>query len=260
MSKKDASTLLKATEKSLLGGHLHLLQPKKGYRSAIEPVILAASCNAKADEKILDLGCGVGTASLCLASRLHKKKLTIVGVDCQKDLIDLGKKNIELNNMADTLSFLYGDISHLSHKQLPRGCFHHVITNPPFYKQKDADPSPYKSKHIGHIETTVQLKEWLYYCKKFLRSQGVLTIIYCAERMSELLEGLVFHNFGAIEVIPLWPRSGVCAKRVVLRAKKCRRLSTKIHPGIVLHNENGYTDEAQHILTEGKSLSSILGD
>ena len=49
-----------------LGGKLRVKQPKKGYRAGIDPVLLAASVNAHIGDNILDLGCGVGVASLCL--------------------------------------------------------------------------------------------------------------------------------------------------------------------------------------------------
>jgi len=255
MLKKSLDTFPDTTEKPLLGNRLKLLQPKKGYRSAIEPIILASSCQAKNGQKILDLGCGVGTASLCLAERLKNLSIIITGVDCQKELIELAKKNVKLNNFEGKIFLQHGDICEMPHEQLTRGSFDHIITNPPFYTSKEASPSPYKNKYIGHIETTVHLKDWLYYCKKLLKSRGMLTIIYCAERTSELLEGLTSHNFGAIELIPLWPRAHLCAKRILIRAQKCRKLSTKIQPGIILHNEMGYTDIANHLLMEGGALS-----
>ncbi len=254
MSEKTTHTFLDLTEKPLLGNRLQLLQPKKGYRSAIEPIILAASCEAEKGQKILDVGCGVGTAALCLAVRLKKLKLSIVGIDCQDELIQIAQKNIKLNKLEDKISFLQGDIIKLLPEQLPRGEFHHVITNPPFYTNKEADPSPYKNKHVGHIETTATLKDWIYHCKKFLRSQGTLTVVYTANRFSELIAELVGHNLGAIEIIPLWPRKNVAAKRVLVRARKCRTLSTTLCPGLILHEDKGYTDIAQGILMEGKNL------
>lgn len=55
-------------------------------------------------------------------------------------------------------------------------------------------------------------------------------------------------RFGAVEIIPLWPRAGV-AKRVILRAIRNRKTPTVIHPGLVLHEADGaYTAAAENIV------------
>ena len=58
------------THDAFLCGRLHLWQPRKGYRAATDPVLLAAACPAVAGQRVLDLGCGAGAASLCLAARV----------------------------------------------------------------------------------------------------------------------------------------------------------------------------------------------
>ena len=58
------------TEDKLLDGRVTLLQPRKGYRVAIDPVLLAAAVPARLGDHVLDLGSGTGAASLCLAARL----------------------------------------------------------------------------------------------------------------------------------------------------------------------------------------------
>jgi tRNA1(Val) A37 N6-methylase TrmN6 len=56
-------------------------------------------------------------------------------------------------------------------------------------------------------------------------------------------------RFGAIEILPLWPKVGREAKRVIIRARKNRRSPARISAGLVLHNEDGgYTTEAEKIL------------
>ena len=52
-----------------LGGQLSILQPITGYRAATDPVLLAAACPAKNSDEVMELGCGVGTASFCVFRR-----------------------------------------------------------------------------------------------------------------------------------------------------------------------------------------------
>ena len=67
------------TEDSLLGGRVRLLQPSRGYRVAVDAVLLAAAIDATAGQRVLDLGAGVGAVGLCLAARISE--CTIVGID-----------------------------------------------------------------------------------------------------------------------------------------------------------------------------------
>ena len=54
----------------LLGGRLRFSQPRRGYRTAIDPVLLAAAVAAESAETVLDVGTGTGATALCLAARV----------------------------------------------------------------------------------------------------------------------------------------------------------------------------------------------
>ena len=54
----------------LLGGRIRLRQPRRGYRVAIDPVLLAAAVPERYCRRVLDAGAGTGAASLCLAARV----------------------------------------------------------------------------------------------------------------------------------------------------------------------------------------------
>ena len=59
------------TDDRLLGGRLRFQQPARGYRVAIDPVLLAAAVAATDGDKVLDAGAGTAAAALCLASRVR---------------------------------------------------------------------------------------------------------------------------------------------------------------------------------------------
>ena len=80
-----------------LGGKLKIKQPLRGYRAGVDPVLLAASVNAYEGEHILDLGCGVGVASLCLSQRISG--LNIYGIEIQGDYAALASENSKLNSL-----------------------------------------------------------------------------------------------------------------------------------------------------------------
>lgn len=49
--------------------------------------MLAAACPAKAGQSVLDLGCGVGSAGLCVAARVPG--IVLSGIDVGRDHVAL---------------------------------------------------------------------------------------------------------------------------------------------------------------------------
>ena len=82
------------TENAFLGGRLRIRQPRRGYRAGVDPVILAASVPLRSGQSVLELGCGVGVASFCLAARVPDAVLT--GIELQPDYAALARENAAL--------------------------------------------------------------------------------------------------------------------------------------------------------------------
>ena len=85
------------TRDAFLGGALDILQPKNGYRAATDPVFLAASIPASAGQSVLELGCGVGVALLCLGKRISG--LEISGLEIQEEYAELARQNAHANSI-----------------------------------------------------------------------------------------------------------------------------------------------------------------
>ncbi len=239
----------------VLGKRLALYQAPEGFRTSMDSVMLAAACPANKDDNILDLGCGVGSAGFCVLTRLGDTRLT--GIDIQDDHVALAVKNAQTNGMEERAQFLQGNVKDLELEER----FDHVIFNPP-YKESGAhisSPSVSKAKAIGHTENEVDLKTWISCAHRHIRGQGSLTIIHEASQLDTLIHSLFGREggrrFGNIEIIPLYPKVGKAAKRVIVRAYKHKKSKSILHAGLILHNENGnYTKEADHVLREAASL------
>ena len=83
------------TEDRLLDGRIVLRQPVRGYRAAIDPVLLAAAVPAKAGESTLDLGTGTGAAALCLIARVPG--VTVTGIEISSAIAAIAAQNAALN-------------------------------------------------------------------------------------------------------------------------------------------------------------------
>lgn len=233
----------------VLNHRVRLLQPEGGFRTSLDSVMLAAACPARAGDTVLDMGCGVGGAGFCVLARVPDVSLT--GVDIQADHIDLAIENIKLNGAEGRVEFICSDI-----RNYKGGMFNHVICNPPYLDAGTHMPAPSKSKATAlyHDDETLSVKDWIDAGFRHLKSNGSFTIIHRADHVDKIIQGLG-KRFGAAEIIPLWPRAGENAKRVIVRTVKDRRTPAQLHAGIVLHEADGkYTDEADAILRDAAAL------
>ena len=239
------------SEDRLLDGRVRLRQPEEGYRAAIDPVLMAAAVTASGSEMALDLGSGVGAASLCLAARVPGCR--VFGLELQPALVALARQNIEINGMTGRVESLIGSLQAPPPRLAP-GSFHHVMTNPPFHPA-EGTASPNAGKDAANREGEIDLAAWMRFAVNMLRPKGSLTVIYRADRLDELLAAL-HRKVGEIVVIPLWPKPGRPAKRVLLRARKGIGAPLSLTAGLVLHEEDGrYTEAADDILRRGAGLS-----
>jgi tRNA1(Val) A37 N6-methylase TrmN6 len=241
----------KWSEDRLLDGHVRLKQPRHGYRAAIDPVLLAAATPALPGERILDVGAGVGAASLCLAYRVPGTQVT--GLELQPDLVELATANIHDNNLEDRVRILTGDL--LSPPGgLPPSSFDRVMTNPPFQKAGTHTPPPGASRALAHGEGSADLEAWVAFCTRMLKPRGTLTLIHRADRLDDLI-ALLHGRFGAITLIPLWPRAGRPAKRILVTARRGARSPAILSAGLVLHEASGsFTSAAQAVLRHGEAI------
>lgn len=238
----------------VLGGRVSLLQPEKGFRAGIEPIMLAASIPDGKLGQVLDLGCGVGTAALCYASRVEGTR--IVGIEKQTKLGDLAVKNVLNNGFDRRVTILNEDILFLSNK-LANCSFCHVMANPPFVSAKRANPKMHPSRWSSHVEGAAKLQDWVSVAHSLLETKGTFTVIYDAGRVDNLIS-LLSAGFGGITIFPLWPSTmekGRDAKRVLVQARKGVKSPSRLAVGMVLHQTDGsYTPAAASILEHGSSL------
>ncbi len=240
------------SEDTLLGGRVKLRQPLHGYRAAIDPVLLAAAVPAGAADTVLDIGCGVGAASLCLAARVDGCRIT--GIETQRELVRLANDNIALNGFFGRVAAVSGDLLHPPPRLEP-GSFAHVMANPPFLEAAAATPPPDAAKAAANVEGEADLGAWVRFALVMVRPKGSITFIHRADRMERLLAQLS-GRAGDIVVFPLWAGPEKPAKRVIIRARKSVATPTRLAPGLVLHEADGrYTPAADAVLRGGAALA-----
>lgn len=247
------------TEDAFLGGALSILQPRKGYRAGIDAVLLAAAVPVGTNrvERVLDAGAGAGVVGLCIARRVATAQVTLV----EKDpfLVELARANVARNNLEERVTVVAADVTgpaaDLAAAGLKPDSFEHVVANPPYHVEGQGRRPRHAIKATAHAMPAGSLARWVQFLTRVAAPQGTLTMIHRPDALPELLR-LLDGRFGALEILPLHPRQGEPAVRIILRGRKGSRAPLVLKSGLVLHEEDGnrFQPDIARVLRDGAAL------
>ncbi len=234
------------TEGGLLNGRLTYRQPAAGFRSGIEPVLLAASVAARPGQNVLEAGTGAGAALLCLHARVAD--VGSVGVEVDPEMAALAAANARANGFISATVTTAAIESLVLTQQ-----FDHAMANPPYHQEGSRSPSPVRerAKRGGDALT----RDWVAALAAHLRPRGSLTLIVPAGAIPACLESMTQADCRTEVIYPLWPKVGRPAKLVLIRGLRGSRSPMRLSCGLVLHQADGsFSDAAQRVLRGGEAL------
>lgn len=244
------------SEDGILGGRLRVRQPLRGHRVGHDAIMLAAATTARAGEQAVDLGAGVGAAGLALAARIPALNITLVEIDT--GLCALAADNARLNRLDDRVKVLKVDaenVNALATAGLAPDSIDRVLMNPPFHDARRQNISPDPRRRLAHVGAPGLLARWVGTAAWLLKPHGVLTLIWRADGLDDVLDALR-PAFGSTAVLPVHPRAGAPAIRVLVRAVKAPGTARIIYPAFTLNDEHDQpTAAAEAVLRAGKTLN-----
>ncbi|MEJ2435071.1 MAG: methyltransferase [Pseudolabrys sp.] len=252
---------LETSTDAVLGGRLRLRQPVSGHRVGHDAILLAAATGARAGEHAVDLGAGVGAAGFALAARIGGLKVTLVEID--QVLANLAAENAQANGMGDRVHALACDAEDtgaLAAAGLPAASADRVLMNPPFHDARRYNVSPDAGRRLAHAGGPVLLQRWIAAAAFLLKPAGVLTLIWRADELPQVLAALA-PAFGDVAVLPVAPREGAAPIRVRVRAVKGGRAGAPAaEPPLILNGAQGRASAAaEAVLRGGEALSLAVG-
>jgi tRNA1(Val) A37 N6-methylase TrmN6 len=231
-----------------LGGRLLLRQPAEGYRCGTDAVLLAAAAPADFSGLAIDVGAGVGAAGLALAVARPRARLGLLEND--SFTAEMARANLMQNELADR-----GHVfeANLLSEESRRGAGLRdasaglVITNPPFLDPGRELLSPDLQKRRAQtMPAAGALAAWIVASLALVAPGGLFILIHRPDALPLVLQTLA-GRAGGIAVLPVYPRRGRTAVRIIVRAKKGSRAPLAIAPPLVLHDGEGFTEAADAI-------------
>jgi tRNA1(Val) A37 N6-methylase TrmN6 len=224
------------TEDAFLDGRLRLRQPRSGHRAGHDAVLLAAVTPARPNNRAVDFGAGVGAAGLALARRVGGLDLVLVEID--STLAGLARHNAAANGIAAETVVLdvAATAEAFAEAGLSADSVDVVLMNPPFNDGARHRASPDAARASAHVARAATLESWVHAARRILKSGGVLTLIWRADGIAEVLAALA-RGFGSLEILPVHGEAAKPAIRVIVRAIKGGRAPTRLHPGLMLNDE-----------------------
>jgi tRNA1Val (adenine37-N6)-methyltransferase len=232
------------THDTLLRGRVKLFQPRRGFRSSLDPVLLAGFV-APPFGSFLDIGCASGALSFLLLARDEGARG--VGVEIQPRLAALARQGAEANGFADRFRVVTVDVRERG--AIAAQPFDLVATNPPFRPVGEGVLPPLSEKAMANHEVTLALSEWLDVATAAMRSDGRLATIFPFGRWEELRDEVEARGFFVTRSRAVVPREGDEPNRILVEAAR-EAVPVLREPSLVVHDGQGYSAEVRRMLGE----------
>lgn len=176
----------------LLNYDFKIYQNENSFKFSIDSVLLAefVDINYKA-KNIIDLCSGNAPIPMILSTKFDKN---IYGVELQKEIFELGKKSIELNNI-NNVCLINEDVKNIIYRFDFK--FDIITCNPPYFKlDNNSIINDDYSKAVARHEISITLEDVIRVSSKIIKSSGSLYLVHRCERFVEILDLLKKYRFG----------------------------------------------------------------
>jgi len=238
--------------RDFLGGRLRLRQPLRGHRAGTDAVLLASATPAGASGLILDVGAGVGAVGLAAALFAPFSAIGLVEIDAMA--CALARENVDDNQLGGRVRIHQTDVLDAAARRadgLVDERADLVLTNPPYLREGAVRVSPDANRARAHVNKD-GLSSWTRACLALLKPGGTFVMIHRADALAECLSS-VEERAGAIAILPILPREGEAATRILLRCMKGSRAPLTLLAPVVLHEADGSFTRIAVAMNRGES-------
>lgn len=222
--------------------NLKIIQNKKGFCFGIDSVLLSDFAKKiKKDSLVMDLGAGTGIISILLCGKTHLKK--IIGIEIQKEVYDMARKSIKLNNLEDRFEIKNENILRLN-SLYEKNSFDAIVTNPPYKKRGTGIINEDERKIISRHEITADLEDFIKISRDLLKDKGEFYMVHRSERLVDILYLMRKYKIEPKILRFVYSKKDKEPKLVLIKGIKNAKEFLKIEKNLYIYNNDGsYTNE-----------------
>jgi tRNA1Val (adenine37-N6)-methyltransferase len=191
-------------------------QEKSAMKVGTDGVLLGAwAC--KNGKSILDVGTGTGLIALMLAQRFEDAEITAIDID--KHAAEQAYENVCNSPWSDRISVECADFNIFRKEQA--GCYDHIISNPPYFKQSLKSNS--RSRSLARHDMLLTHDMLIVESVRLLNDGGCLSVVL------PYVEGSVFIALAATKGLYCTRKTNVYSKpdseirRLLLEFRKVKQ-------------------------------------
>lgn len=224
--------------------NLKIVQNDEMFAYSLDSVLLPNFVTLNKNIKnILDIGCGNAPIPLILST---KSNAHIIGIEYQKEVFEMAKKTVELNQLEDKIEIINNDVNDW-YQDVESDTFDVITCNPPYFKvwkNSHLNNSDYKT--IARHEIKLNLEQLFKISKKLLKNGGVIAIVHRPERLIEIITEMKKNNIEPKKIRFVYPKMNSEANTLLIEGVKNGKVGIKILPPLYAHNDNGeYSKEVK---------------
>ena len=228
---------------------LKIVQNTDWFKFSIDSVLLSNFVKiTKNTTNIIDFCTGNAPIPLILST---KTRANITGVEIQKDVYNLAKKSIEINNLQDRIEILNMDVKDIAQKY-ESDSFDLITCNPPYFKLKESSIiNDNDIKSVARHEIYINLDDIFKVARKILKNNGTIAIVHRTDRLIDIIDCMKNNNIEPKRLQLVYPKFNKESNIVLIEGAKNGKSSLKVLPPIYVHDEDGnYLEEIKKMFEE----------
>lgn len=227
---------------------LQIIQRKDMFNFSLDTVLLANFCTINKDTKVItDFGTNNAAIPLLLSRRTNTR---ILGVEIQKEAVEVAKKNIKLNNLEKQIEIVHEDIK--AYTKYTKKKSQLIVCNPPFFKvSEDSNINENEYLTIARHEVKINLDEIIKSAATLLDNKGRLAMVHRPDRLMELLNTMQKYDIEPKRIRFVYPKVGRESHILLVEGMYKGKKGMIVESPLYAHNDDGsYAKEIKRMFGE----------